>query len=214
MKNIKIALAEDDKNCVDEIKHILNQDNKFEICRVYNSYTEIKNNLELTECDILILDLQFSDGNALELIESLKEKNKALKILVHTVFEDVDTIIKALGLGAHGYLTKNTSHELLRHELKSVMLGGAPLTKLVAERLSEIFEQSKSEQNLAPREIEILDLISLGFTYQQIAEELCISPQTVRTHIRNIYEKLNVHSKSEAIMKGYRLGFISKLFKG
>jgi len=213
MEKINVAIAEDDLNCIEEIQKILSKSTEFRIHQTFHSYDQLKENLEIKGCDILILDLCFAEDNALDLIVPLKEKNSGLKIVIHTTFEDTETIIRALGLGVQGYLTKNRSYDLLCHELKSVMMGGAPLTKLVAEHLTAIFEKEKSNINLSPREIEILDLISLGFTYQEIADDLEISPLTVRTHIRNIYEKLNVNSKSEALLKGYRLGFISKWIK-
>ncbi len=149
--------------------------------------------------------------NGEELIPLVRAKYPFMKIVIFTVFEDQARIVRLLRLGVNGYLLKDTTDELLIAELKVILLGGAPLSPRVARKiLDDERDHAGSQDNpLSERETEILNLIALGMSYRSIADDLEISPNTVRVHIRHIYEKLATSCKVEALNRARQLGIIS-----
>ncbi|MGI8965069.1 MAG: LuxR C-terminal-related transcriptional regulator, partial [Limisphaerales bacterium] len=128
----------------------------------------------------------------------------SLQIIMLTVYVDNERIFKSLQAGASGYLIKQTAPAELLAAVADVQRGGAPMTNTIARRVVQYFQQrkpSKESENLTSREQEILDLIAQGFRDKEIADKLSVSVRTVGTHIRNIYEKLHVHSRTEAVLK-------------
>lgn len=149
--------------------------------------------------------------NGEELIPLVHEKYPQIKLVVFTVFEDQARIVRLLRLGVNGYLLKDTADELLIAELKVILLGGAPLSPRVARKIldDERDDAHTQASPLSERETEILNLIALGMSYRAIADDLEISPNTVRVHIGNIYGKLATSSKVEALNRARQLGIIS-----
>jgi len=137
-----------------------------------------------------------------------------LNILMLTVYEDSQTVFKALCAGACGYLVKKTPPARLLDAIKDANDGGAPMSSLIARQVIDVFKQTQGKQNeekdteLSSREKEVLTSLSDGNNYQEIADRLFISVDTVRHHIKNIYRKLHVHSQSEAVAKAIRKGII------
>ena len=168
--------------------------------------------------------------DGIECINRLREDLSDLKIVVLTVFEDENNIVRAIEAGANGYLLKDIEPSLLLAELTVMHLGGGPMSPSVASKiinryrlngiitskkgLEPVLQNSNNDsgfQNLiSKRELEVLNLVSLGFVYTDISDELNISPHTVRRHIEKIYKKMNVNSRSEAIIKGRRFGLLDK----
>lgn len=146
-------------------------------------------------------------GSGIEFVQLLRGKLPNTKILMLTIFADGDHIFQALRAGASGYLSKRTAPGDLLKAIQDVYQGGAPMSGDIAVRIVEYFNQKgavPSDVHLSPRELEILELLAQGCLYKEIASTLSISFDTVQWHIRNIYEKLHVRSRSEAIAKYLR----------
>ena len=152
--------------------------------------------------------------SGIEGISKAKKLKPELNILMLTIYEDNQTVFKALCAGACGYLVKKTPPTRLLEAIKDAFDGGAPMSSLIARQVIDIFKQTQGKQNeeadidLSSREKEVLTSLSDGNNYQEIADRLFISVDTVRHHIKNIYRKLHVHSQSEAVAKAIRRGII------
>ncbi len=162
--------------------------------------------------DILLLDINLPEMSGIEAIPVLKSKYPGMKILMLTVFDDDTTIMEAILAGADGYLLKKSSPDKLLISLKECREGGSPMTASIAKRVLTLFKKyipnQQDDYSLTTRELEILNLLVEGMSNASIAKKLFISIQTVRNHIRHIYEKLQVHSKSQAVVKAIREGLV------
>ncbi len=158
--------------------------------------------------EVLLLDINLLNLSGIEAIPIIKNKFPQLKIIMLTIFDDDNNIMEAILAGADGYLLKNTSPLKILTALEESINGGSPMTASIAKKVLTLFKNyipAKSENiSLTKRETEILNLLVEGLDNSTIAEKLFISIQTVRNHIRNIYEKLHVHSKSQAVVKAIR----------
>ncbi len=157
---------------------------------------------------IILMDIEMPELNGIETTIQIKEKYPQIKIIMLTVFDDDDNILKAIQAGADGYLLKETPAEKLHEALLQTLEGGAVMTPSIAQRTLKILRKqpivnsetdAKLDSNLSDREIEVLEYLSKGLAYTNIAEQLFLSHYTVRKHIENIYKKLQVHSKIEAL---------------
>lgn len=158
--------------------------------------------------DIVLMDIQLPGMSGIDCIRRLKETHPGIQILMLTVFEDHDRIFRSLEAGATGYLLKQTAPERLLEAIRELHRGGAPMSAQIARLVVETFRRPLSSAKapspaLSPREQEIIDLLARGQLYKEIAAHLGLSVETVRTHLRNIYEKLQVRSRTEAVMKVY-----------
>lgn len=157
--------------------------------------------------DLILMDIEMPYLNGIETTALVKQKYPQIKIIVLTVFDDDENILNAIKAGADGYLLKETSPQALYEALKQTLEGGAVMTPSIAMRALHLLRSPLVSENLevnetfqlSNREIEVLEQLSKGLTYTTIAENLTISPSTVRRHTENIYKKLQVHSKIEAI---------------
>lgn len=212
-KPIRVCLIEDDAVFAAEIARAIEVDPRFVMLGQAASGTQGVELVATQLPDILITDLGLPDISGIECINRLRARKIQAKILVLTVFEDDDNILAAIQSGANGYLLKDTPIELLFLELQVLMLGGASLTPRVAHRMAGHFRsQAEADSPLTARESEVLHQVALGFQYKDIADELDITVHTVRRTIERIYQKLDVHSRSEAIVKGRRSGLLKDLF--
>ncbi len=162
--------------------------------------------------DVVLMDIQMPEMDGIKTTEFIKNKYPQIKILMLTVFDDDDNIFNAIQAGADGYLLKETNPEELHKAITDVIAGGAAMTPSIALKTLKILrnpekvntEISEEEIKLSKRETDVLEQLAKGLNYQQIAENLIISPSTVRKHIENIYKKLQVHNKMEAVQKGLK----------
>ncbi len=156
--------------------------------------------------DVALVDIGLPDISGVEVARRLKARNPELEIMMLTVFEDEERIFQSLRAGATGYLLKRTPPAELLQAVRELAAGGSPMTGRIARRVVQAFHgPARSGQELTPREREVLDLLAEGRRYREISRRLGLSLETVRTHIRHIYEKLQVHSRTEAVMKEYGL---------
>lgn len=167
--------------------------------------------------DVILMDIQMPEKDGISTTEYVKNKYPHIKILMLTVYDDDDNIFNAIQAGADGYLLKETNPDELHKAITDVLEGGAAMTPSVALKTLNILrfpEKMTSDKvqleeiKLSKRETEILEQLSKGLNYQQIADNLIISPATVRKHIENIYKKLQVHNKMEAVQKAIKHNII------
>lgn len=214
LNTISVVVIEDNHDIARYLSEILKADPQFRHLATFYTTAEVIEKIIVFEPDLVIADLGLPDAHGTESIEFIKQNLPETKIVVYTVFEDEENIINAIRCGADGYLLKDTNKDLLLLELKVIMMGGATLTPRVAGCMAGIFNTaSRNDSPLSERENEVLKMISLGFRYIDIADELDISPHTVRRHIEKIYKKLDVNSKSEAILKGRRQGLLGRFIE-
>lgn len=211
---IKIAIAEDNNFLAQAIEEKISffDDLKFKF-RGANGAELIGRLAADSNIDIVLMDIQMPEMNGLEATELIKAKHPQIKVIMLTVMDDDENIFNAIKAGADGYLLKETNPEELHNGIKQVLDGGAAMTPSIALktlnllRFPQRLTQDKIQQEeieLSKREIEILEQLSKGLNYQSISDNLIISPATVRKHIENIYKKLQVHNKIEAIQKAVK----------
>ena len=207
---IKVTVFEDNKSLRQGLYQLINGSDGFECVGAFEDCLNLLKDIANTKPDVVLMDIQMPGINGIEAVKILHEKYPDLKILMQTIFEESDKIFQSILAGASGYILKNTSPSRILEFIKETYEGGAPMSPSVATKVLKIVtEQSPSVKaqnfNLSEREKEILSCLVKGMSYKLIADACFISIDTVRGHIRNIYEKLHVHSKGEAIataMKG------------
>lgn len=163
--------------------------------------------------DVTLMDINLSGLDGVECVRRLKPQLPGTQVIMLTVYQNTGHIFNALAAGATGYLLKQTPPDELLSAIKSVHGGGSPMSSHIARKIVQYFQQpaqsTDGEQKLSPREVEVLDLLVKGYLYKEIADSMSVTYATVHTHIRHIYEKLHVRSRTEAVAK--RLGAVQKL---
>ena len=157
---------------------------------------------------VVLMDINLPGMNGVECVRRLKQAVPEIQSVMLTVYEDTENIFNALAAGASGYLLKRTKSAELLEAIRDVVAGGSPMTTHIARKVVQSFQKAgasaQPSENLSPREQEVLDCLSQGFLYKEIAEKLGISYETVHTYIRRIYEKLQVRTRTEAVAKFLR----------
>lgn len=155
--------------------------------------------------DVVLMDIHLPNMSGLDCTRHLKERCPAVQILILTVYEDNERIFGALKAGAGGYLLKRADPADVLHAIQEVKQGGAPMTSQIARQVVQSFRQAPQDspavEQLSQREEEILQHLSKGYSTKEIADRLCVSVNTVRTHLQHIYDKLHVRSRTEAVVK-------------
>jgi DNA-binding NarL/FixJ family response regulator len=196
----RVMLVEDDQEIRNSFALIVNSSPKFTIVSGYGSGEEAISNLQRDKPEIVLMDIELPGINGIQTTKTIKDKLPSTDIIMVTVYEDSDLVFEALKAGASGYITKSANYMELLTALEEIIRGGAPMSTRIARMVIDNFHVNPNSP-LTKRETEILQLISEGKTYTQISEELFISKETSKTHIKNIYSKLQVTCKSEAIAK-------------
>jgi len=207
--SIKVAIFEDNSSLRNGLYQLINGSEGFTCVGAFEDCLNLLKNIEDTKPDVVLMDIQIPGINGIEAVRMLREKYPNLKILMQTIFEDNEKIFNSILAGASGYILKNTSPARFLEFIKETYEGGAPMSPSVATKVLKMMaEQSafaKTENfDLSEREKEILSCLVKGMSYKLIADACFISIDTVRGHIRNIYEKLHVHSKGEAVAKAIK----------
>jgi len=197
----RVLIVEDDKEIRNSFLLIVNSSEQFAVVNAYGSCEEAIKHLNHDKPDIILMDIELPGGmNGIQGTKTIKDKYPHADIIMVTVYEDSDLVFEALKAGASGYITKSANYRELLTALEEIIRGGAPMSSKIARLVIDNFHVNPNSP-LTKRETEILQLISEGKTYTQISEELFISKETSKTHIKNIYAKLQVRSKSEALAK-------------
>jgi DNA-binding NarL/FixJ family response regulator len=205
---IKVAIIEDQREVREGLAVLINGTPGFKCTGNYRTMEDALRVLEKEPPDVLLTDLGLPLMSGTDGIRILKTRHPNLPILALTVYNDDESIFEALCAGASGYLLKNTPPARLLDSLKEVLSGGAPMSPQVAQRVIRLFREisppAKATYHLTQQETELLRLMVEGYNYKAAAARLGITINTVSFHVRNIYEKLQVHSKSEAVAKALR----------
>jgi DNA-binding NarL/FixJ family response regulator len=216
--NLKICIAEDNYFLTKAIKEKLSFFDDISIKFHANNGAELIGKLEENHnIDVVLMDIQMPEMDGIKATEIVKNKYPQIKVIMLTVVDDDECVFKAIKAGANGYLLKEINAENLHKSIIEVTKGGAPMTPSIALKTLNLLRNpdfstsqpiEKNEIKLTKRETEILVQLSKGLNYNDISDNLIISPSTVRKHIENIYKKLQVHSKMEAVMKAQKRNLI------
>lgn len=202
-KLVRIVIIEDDDIIRESFATLINANKDYICVSNYNNCEEAIQKLESDKPDIILMDISLPGISGIEGIKRIKNVKPNIEIITVTVHEENDKVFDALCAGATGYLTKNISPKRMIDAINEVLHGGAPMSTNIARKVIRSFQKS-TESPLTSRETEVLQHLAKGKSYTMIADELYINKETVRTHIKNIYQKLNVNSKAGAIEKATR----------
>jgi len=208
---IRVAIIEDERDIRDGLGMLINYTDGFTCVGKYGSMEEALASIRHRTPDVVLSDIGLPGMNGIEGIRKIKEQFPEMTILMLSVYQDDDRIFHALCAGAVGYLLKKTPPAKILDALREAVAGGAPMSPEVARKVITIFRDFRPPEevdyDLTPHEIRILKLLVEGHSYKTAAARLNVTPSTVSFHLKNIYEKLQVHSKSEAVAKAlqYRL---------
>jgi DNA-binding NarL/FixJ family response regulator len=201
---IKVAVVEDDKRLREGLVFLINSTSEFCCIGSHPNAELALKQLPADWPDVVLMDINLPNMSGIDCVAKLKALRPALQVVMLTAYVDNEQIFKSLKAGASGYLIKKTPATEILEAITDAHRGGSPMTSSIARKVVEFFRQEppeKETENLSKRELEILDLLAKGHRYKEIAEALSISFDTVRFHLRNIYEKLHVHSRTEAVVK-------------
>ncbi len=203
---IKVVLFEDNKHRREGLELLIESSDEMTCIGSYEDCSMLLGDLDLSEADVVLMDIDMPHVNGIEGVKIIRQNFPNVLIIMQTVFEDNEKIFASICAGAHGYILKKTPAEKLITAIHEVMDGDAPMTPSIARKVLEMFQNQsprESQQffNLSSREKEILTLLVKGMSYKMIAAHCAISINTVSTHMHKIYEKLHVHSATEAVMK-------------
>ena len=208
---LKVSIIEDHHDFREGLAYLINASEGFECVDTFISAEDGISGISGAE-DVILLDINLPNLSGIEAIPLIKDKFPDVKIIMLTIFDDDDNVMNAILAGADGYLLKKTAPPLILTYLKECVEGGSPMTPSIAKKVLSMFKKhipsKHGDFSLTRREVEILQLLVDGMDNQAIADKLFISIQTVRNHIRHIYEKLQVHSKSQAVVKAIREGLV------
>lgn len=211
---INVAIIEDNNTIREGLAALINGTTGYSCIGSYRDCETFLSVLTTLKVDVVLMDIGLPGINGIEGVIKAKLIKPDINILMLTIYEESNVVFKALCAGACGYLVKKTPPSKLLEAIKDAFDGGSPMSSQIARQVITVFQQNKdmsfnsTEHELSVREKEVLNLLAEGNNYQEIADELYISVDTVRHHIRNIYKKLHVHSQSEAVAKAIRKGII------
>ena len=205
---ITVDIYEDNKNLSTSLRLLINASNDLSVSGAYFDCLNILENTRQNRPDVIIMDINMPGINGVDGVKICKKVFPQVLILMFTVFEDDKQLFEALCAGANGYLLKKSAPQKLIAAIRDVYNGGAPLSPSIAKKTFDKHTRDDSKFNLTEREVEILQLLSHGKTYKNMALELHISIDTVRKHLQNIYTKLHVNCGSQAVAIALRNNII------
>ena len=202
---IAVSIVEDNDKLRGTLARVLNRTEDFKCVSDYGSAEDAMKQLPQVRPDVVLMDINLPGMNGVECVRQLKQLLPQTQVMMLTVYEDTENIFNALTAGASGYMLKRTSTKELLEAIQEVHRGGSPMTMHIARKVVQSFQRTTatapSGDNLSEREQQVLDLLSQGLMYKEIADKLEISYETVHTYIRRIYEKLQVRTRTEAVTK-------------
>lgn len=204
---VSVSIVEDMVDVRQKMKHIVEDSEEFICLSTYSNAESALEELPKLNPDIVLMDINLPGMSGIECIKKVKKKCPQIQFMMFTIYEDSQQVYDALAAGASGYLLKKTPSEKILEALKELHEGGAPMSTHIARKVVSFFQKQNDKVNdntqLSNREKQVLALLSKGFLYKEISDQLFISTGTVRQHIHNIYEKLHVQNRMEAINKFY-----------
>jgi DNA-binding NarL/FixJ family response regulator len=202
---IKVAIVEDSRTTREGLRTIINLATDHECVCACETAEEALRVVPRHEPDVVLMDIQLPNMSGIECVARLKKLLPAAQVIMVTVYEDPDRIFSALRAGASGYLLKRSAPEEVLGAIRDVLQGGAPMTGEIARKVIVHFQDQSTTaeevEKLTAREREVLELVAHGFINKEIADRLSVSVEAVRWHLKHIYTKLHVHSRTEAALK-------------
>ncbi len=195
---IRVVLIEDDITIREGYTYLINENEKYHVVNAYSSVESALKSIHQDDPHVILLDIELPGMNGIEGIPRLKAVVEDVYIIMLSVYENEQAVFDALSKGASGYLTKDASPAKIMNAIDEVLAGGGPMTINIARMVINSFKRSE-QSPLTRRETEILEQIANGKTRGKIAEEMFIDLETVKSHLKNIYSKLDVHSRADAI---------------
>lgn len=202
---VNVLIYEDNKQLLDSVVTMLQWNESYAIAGAIADAVDVVADIKALKPDVILMDIDMPNSNGVQAVKNLRAVYADLPVIMFTVFEDNENIFDAICAGANGYLLKK-NFEQIPAAIQDVLSGGAPLTSSIAKKVLSFLppkapDNKAPQDNLTPREIEILNYVVKGYSYKMIAAELLISLETVRSHIKKMYKKLQVNSATGAIYK-------------
>jgi DNA-binding NarL/FixJ family response regulator len=211
---VAVAVVEDNVDCRLATSNALEALPGVIVVAAFGTAEAFFDSLERSVPDVVLMDIGLPGMSGLEAIERLRTRAPSAKAVILSVHEDDENVFRAICGGAVGYLAKPVMPATLQEAVESALAGGAPMSPHIARRVLEMFRTyapaPQAAHNLTEREVGVLERLVEGDGYREIADALCISIYTARAHLRNIYEKLHVHSKSQAVAKALQAGLLRR----
>lgn len=205
---IKVAIVEDHHKFRETLEYLIDSTPGYQCVGSFRSMEETLEKIKFNLPDVALVDIGLPGMSGVEGIQILKERHPSLVLLMNTVYDDDERIFQALCAGASGYLLKKTPPAKLLESLQEAIAGGAPMSPEVARRVLALFREisppEHEDYQLTPHELRLLKLLVEGHSYKTAATQLGVSVKTISFHLQKIYEKLQVHSKTEAVAKALR----------
>jgi DNA-binding NarL/FixJ family response regulator len=201
---ISISVVDDDDEIRESLVFLLNQEEGFRCVSQYRTAEAAMVGVPMDKPNVLLMDINLPAMSGIECVRKLKATMPGLLVVMLTVYEDTEKIFQSLAAGACGYLLKRTSRTELSQAIKQVYDGGSPMSSHIARKVVQYFHQVPEPNEIASlskREEEVLHHLAQGYLYKEIADRLSISIDTVRKHLNSIYNKLHVHSRTDAVVK-------------
>jgi|SRR5215203_6307994 len=199
---IKIAIFEDNDRLRESLVALFQGMEEYEVVGDYNNCNGAATVARVYQPDVVLMDIDLPGESGISGVSMIKEARPHTAIIMYTVFENEEKLFQCLCAGANGYLLKKTPTTKLIDSIHEVIAGGAPMSPVIARKVLETFQHGKSNHyHLSPREIEVLQLLTKGYSAKMIAAEIYVSFDTARYHLKNIYQKLHVNCGKEAIVK-------------
>jgi DNA-binding NarL/FixJ family response regulator len=203
--SIAVSIVEDDPGVRSSLVKLINSSPGYRCVSQHSSAENALDEIPKLKPDVALMDINLPGINGVECVRKLKPLLPRTQVIMLTVYQHTDHIFKALAAGATGYLLKQTPPAELLAAIRDVNAGGSPMSGHIARKIVQSFQEpaaaANASETLSPREAEVLDLLAKGFLYKEIADQMKISYATVHTHIRHVYEKLHVRSRTEAVAK-------------
>lgn len=206
---IKVVIFEDNRSLRDGLAAMIGGTNGFECTGAFPNCNNLLKNIAQAKPDVVLMDIEMPGISGIEAVSIIKEEFPGIKVLMETIFDDDEKIFNSICAGAEGYILKHTPPVEIMEAIREIYEGGSPMTPSVANRVLKMVKNRPDNRgtasfDLTEREKEILNCLVKGMSYKMVAEHCYISIETVNVHIKNIYRKLHVHSKSEAVVKAIR----------
>jgi DNA-binding NarL/FixJ family response regulator len=210
-----IILYDDNEDLGSSIKLMVDEEEDMEITAFFSGAETVIEDIGILKPDVVLMDIDMPMVNGVEAVLRIRTVNKELPVIMLTVFDDNENIFNAICAGASGYILKRSGTEELPNAIRNVLSGGAPMTSSVAKKVLQMLPNKENRQeekfDLTQHEIAVLQLLVKGFSYKMIATDLKVGIDAIRFHIKNIYDKLHVHSATEAVSKALLNKLVSNL---
>lgn len=203
----RIIIYEDNPFLRNSFADLIDSSKEFELAGAFENCDDVIEQVKDLSPDVVLMDIEMPGTGGMDGLRIIKKNFAQIQVIMLTVFDDNEKVLEAICAGASGYLLKKTTPEKILDAIQDVMDGGAPMTPSIAKKVLQLFPKTTSEQSeinkLTTQEQKVLQLLESGCSYKMIAVECDVTIETVRTHIKHIYNKLQVHSATEAIKKAF-----------